>query len=473
MGLASNTRWIALAQIGRIAFQLIAVFAFARLLSPREYGLIAMIAIVTNFALIIRDLGTSAAVIQNAKLSDKIVGTIFFINLTTGIFLFVFLVVFSGFIARQLGSPELAPALRILAFSFPLSSIASVHQALMERNSRFRELAKIEFFAGLVALLVALTFARLGAGVYSVVAQSITLASLSSLLIYIKSAWRGKLRFELGTAKELFSFSGNLTAFSLLNYFSRNADGLIIGKYLGPNLLGPYSLAYRSMLFPLQSITFVTTRAMYPLLSRSQHDKPAARAIYLRTLRLIIFLVAPLCFGLFSLRGVFVEVFFGTNWALVSDLLLWMAPTGLIQAVVSTTGSIFMANGKTYLQMKLGFISMVLQVSAFVLGVQFGVVEVAKFYFFANILNALITVYFALKILDLSFSSVFRILAPSLLAAAIMSLAIHGVIVFSQLHSLKLLLVGIVVGGLTYLGGLKIFFSAEIAAAIDFFKNKD
>lgn len=471
MSLARNTRWAALAQIGRVAFQLIAIFAFARLLTPGEYGIVAMAAIVTNFALILRDLGTSAALIQRKEIDDVLISTVLAINIITGVLLCLLIVGASDFLARQFDSPELRIVLIFLALGFPVNSFAGAHQAIMERESRFKELARIELTSGLLSLIAALLCALCGLGVLSLVVQSLMMSVLSATQIILASGWTRLKRPRLSAAKSIWKFSGGLTGFSVINYFSRNADSIIIGKYLGAFALGPYSLAYRSMLFPVQSITFVLSRAMYPILSRSARGSHEAKSIYLQTLGIIAFLVAPLAAGLFAVRLSFVDVFFGEKWGVVSQLLFWMAPTGLIQAIVSTSGAVFMANERTNLQLMLGFFSMLMQVGAFAIGVNYGIVRLAEFYFYANVFNAVMTLHFSNSLMNVEAVAMLKKLFPSFFSAAAMAVILSAVMQIEVGNEIQHLCVGIIVGAICYFSIMRLCFRTVLKDALSFARN--
>lgn len=250
---------------------------------------------------------------------------------------------------------------------------------------------------------------------------------MSTIQFWFKSEWRPntKIIIDLQEIKKLIGFSGNLTIFNFINYFSRNADSIIIGHFLSSAILGAYSLAYRIMLFPVQNMTFVASRALYPVFSEYQDDNEKLKKTYYNTLYLILLLVFPLMTGLAMLSEPFIKLVFGDSWLLTASILTWLAPTGIVQAVLSTSGTIFMAKGKTYILMKLGFLGMILQVSSFILGVQFDIVTFAKFYFIANILNFIPVMWCVLKILDGSllefFSKIYKLMLGSALMIFLLS----------------------------------------------------
>lgn len=421
MSLLNNAKWVALSQSIKIILQIISLTVLARLLSPKEYGLMSMAIVVTNFALIVRDLGTTAAIVQRKELNLAIKSTVFWLNIIMGVVICVLIMAFSPVIASLFKSDALIPVLLLVALSFPIASMASIHQALLERDSCFRIVATIEIKSSCIGLAVALGMAHQGMGVYSLVGQSLAVCFLSTLQLWRASVWRPSWLFDKDEIRHLFSFSGNLTAFNFINYFSRNTDGMIIGHFFSAAILGAYSLAYRIMLFPLQSLTFVISRSLYPIMSRKQEQTVELKNLYLRIVTIIASITAPMMFGLAILREPFVNLIFGFQWELVPTLLIWLAPTGFIQSIVSTTGSVFMAKGKTHLLMRLGILGAVLQVGAFVIGAKYDITYICLLYFLANLLNAIPALYFTMRLLHGNLfellSTVFAPVITSLLMA--------------------------------------------------------
>lgn len=449
----SNARWVALSQGGRIVIQLASLAILARLLTAADYGVMAMATVVTNFALLLRDLGTAAAIVQRDDLREETKATVFWLNVAMGWLIALVLLAFSSLISQYFATDELVPVLAALAVVFPIASAGAVHQALLERRSAFRVLARIEIVASGAGLLGAIAAAVSGAGVYSFVIQAVLTAGLSCIQLWMVSGWRPVARPAWSEVQGLMAFSGNLSLFNFINYFSRNADGMIVGRYLGSVALGSYSMAYKLMLFPVQNLSWVATRALYPVMSRHQNSPETLAKLYLRTVRLIALVTAPLMAGLVVVREPFVRLAFGPDWPMVPEILAWMAPTGFIQSIVSTSGTVFMARGRTSIMVRLGAFSAITAVAAFVAGAQFGVIGVAVFYCAANVVNAIPCMIFTMRTLEtpsrLLLGEIF-VPVVSALAMGFAVLALQSV--FPSIFSLGLfgLFMSVIAGGLFY-----------------------
>ncbi len=454
MSAFSNARWVGTIQAARVGVQLLTLLVLSRLLSPADFGLIAMSFAITNFAMLVRDLGTGAAIVQNATLDPKTTLTAHWSNCFIGLALGLLLLVLSLPIAAFFRAPAVQPLLQLLALTFPILGSTTVHQALLERTSRFELLARIEIISIALGFIVAVSAAILGMGAYSFVLQSLTIAIVSAIQLWRASEFRPGWFWGREQARSLWRFSGHLLGFNVVNYFARNADAVIVGRALGASTLGAYSVAYRLMLFPLQNLTFVAARALLPVMSRSQDALPKLGQMYLRTLSVIAFFTAPLMGGLFALREPFVTVVLGDGWPLVAVITAWLAPVGFIQSLVSVGGTVFTALGRTDILFRLGLFSTALHVTAFLVGLRWGISGVAGAYLVASAINAVVCFQVTLRLLDQKVSPLFAAVLPAVARAVIMVVAIrfaqHELAAYSLSAPAELILLS-VGGGLLYL----------------------
>jgi O-antigen/teichoic acid export membrane protein len=449
----SNTRWVALSQGARVVSQLVSMTVLARLLAPDAYGLMALAAIVTNLAYLFRDMGTGAALIQASAVSPKMASTVHLTNLALGLLIGLAIACAAPLMAQLFHEPQLTAVLLLLAVVFPVTGAGVVHQALLERESKFAVVAGAEIAAALAGLAAALLLAWRGAGVFSLVAQMIVSTVVSTTIIVLRSSFRPGRHWDLGEFKSIARFSGNLSLFNVVLYVSRNADSMVVGRILGTAALGVYSMAYRLMLFPLQNMTFVVARVLFPVMSRKQESTAEVAALYLRSLAFIAFLTAPLMAGLFALREPFVQVMLGARWQASVTLLGWLAPVGFIQSLVSSTGTVLMARGSTDLMLRLGLVGAALQVGAVVFGARWGIEGVAAAYLAANLVNAVPALYFSARLIGIGLGALLRCIAPAMAAALFMVglLRAVGPPLAQSIHSaLPALLVQVAVGVIGY-----------------------
>jgi PST family polysaccharide transporter len=385
----SNARWVGISQASRQILQFASVAILSRLLPSADFGLMAMAVVVSNLGILFRDLGTAAALVQKREITDELIDTVFWLNVAFGVIVGGLVLVLSPVAAHLFHAPALTGILACLSVMFPIAATGASQFAVLERQHQFRAIARIEVISSAAGLLAAVLGALHGMGVYSFVLQVIVVLTLSSIQIWAKSRHRLRFSWSANEFRGIFGFSGNLTIFNFVDYFARNADSILIGRFLGAVSLGWYSIAYRILLFPIHNLTFVSSRALLPVYSRYQDDPATVRALYLRTLALIGSITCPLMLGLWALRSPFVLVAFGSRWTPVAPILMWFAPMGFIQSLLSTTGMLLTSIGRTDILRTLGIINSVVLVASFAGGIHFGLMGLVIAYFCAVALTAI------------------------------------------------------------------------------------
>lgn len=460
--------WVGISQVGKVLMQLVSIFTLVRILPTEDFGLMALAATATAFAGLMRDMGTGAAIIQKRDLSFDLKNAVFLFNVLLGIIITVVLMALSPLLSVIFKEPRLIDVLVFLAPVFTVTSLGAVHQSLLERDSLFKHIAKIELTSGFCGLFSAIVVAWHGGGVYALVVQSIVTASVGTTFLWIVSDWRPVFEFKFLALKEIFGFSGNIFLFNFVNYFHRNSDSMLIGRFLGVAELGFYNVAYRILLFPVQNITFVINRAMFPAYSRNQNNHLLIEKHYMETLETIAFITAPLMALIWALREPLVSVFLGERWLPAADVLAWLAPVGFFQAMVSTSGSVLNSIGRSDVLRNLGLIGVPFLTVSFVVGLPWGIEGVAASYCIANFFWIYPVIKTVLKLLSCTFLKfVFVIVKPafsSIFVAFFVCFFTKKIMSQVDLH-LAHLIVGIFIGLVLYII-LSLFFMRETVIRI-------
>ena len=455
----SGTKWVAFANLFKQLLQVLSLIVFARLLTPDDFGLFAILMIFVNFLLMFTDMGTAAALIHIKNPSQKLLSSIFFFNLFVGTVLCLLLVLLSGPIALFFENPPLKELLGLISINFVIVSLGIVQKARYEKELDFKNLTLIESASVLIGIAAGITAAFKGLGVYSLVIQTLTTSTLAVLLIWIIAKWRPLFYFSLSDIKSIWGYTANLTTFNFVNYFARNADNFLIGKFLSSSALGVYSLAYSIMLYPLQNISRVLLRILFPAFSHIQDDNEKFKKAYLRTIFFIALVSFPVMVGLIVTADTLVSLLFGDKWENLAIILMILAPVGILQSIGTTNGSIYMAKGNTSLLLKVGIWSTIVTILFFIGGIFFGVEGVALSYLLSN----LVLFYPVFKVsweqIGLSVSEGVGTLMPLLLIASLMGLGVWLVEKLLQpldLSSLLLLTLMVLSGILLYLGLIRV-----------------
>ncbi len=453
----SGVKWSALSQLGRQGLGFAVTAILARLLSPSAYGLLGMAIVVIGFIEIFKDLGTSFALIQRKELSNELISSIFWINVLLGLLSTGIVVLIAPWVALFYREPEVVPVLRVLSFSFVVSGLSIVQQALLARQMAFDRLARIELSSSAIGGAVGIGMAVLGMGVWSLVGQALSGAVVTTLLLWLASSWRPQRKLEWVKVHSVASFSLNLSGFNIFNYFARNADNLLIGRYLGTTALGYYSLAYRLMLYPVQNIYEILGRVLFPAFSQIQDDDARFRRAYLLVCAAISIITFPLMLGLLVVAKPFVAAIFGPRWRPVATLLMILAPVGMIQSIGTTVGHIYMAKGRTDWMFRWGLAAGSLAVTSFVVGLSWGITGVATAYAIASFLLLYPNFAIPFRLINLPMRDLAVALWPVLVCSLIMSGAVILLrlgLTWMGITNPWLILISVGLGGMAIYGGL-------------------
>jgi PST family polysaccharide transporter len=219
-----------------------------------------------------------------------------------------------------------------------------------------------------------------GYGVWSLAWFTVLYAFFTVVFTWIYSRWIPHFSLGLQSVKGLLGFGANLTGFSFVNYFARNADNLLIGKFLGAAPLGFYNLAYNLLLLPLNNISNVVGNVMFPALSIIQHDKEMVREAYIVANRYIAAVCFPLMMWVLVTAPQLIQVVFGPKWVSAIVLVQILAITSILQSIGTNTGWIFLSQGRADMLFKVGIVTSIMAATSFAVGLRWGVVGVAIAY---------------------------------------------------------------------------------------------
>jgi O-antigen/teichoic acid export membrane protein len=420
---ASGVAWISLFQIARQLLQVGSVSVLARRVPPSGYGLVAMAVVIIAFLESVRDAGTGSALVREREVSDDLAATVFWFTCILGIFITLIMIAVSWPAARFFHEPQVATVLQFLSIGFFVGTIGVVPLAMLNRDMAFRKVALAQTAGAVSGTVVAVTVALAGGKVWSLVSGSIATSTVATLAIWIASPFRLKAVFRPTDARHMLSFGLNLSGFNVLNYFSRNADNLLVGRFLGSVPLGFYQMGYMLMTYPIQNFAAVVAQVVYPALSKIQDDRERFRAAYLRTCRLIGLLTFPLMLGLAVTAQPFVRVFLGARWMPVAGLLIVFAPLGAAQSIYTTVGLIYNTQGRPDILLRWSMFASVMYVGSFALGLRWGILGVAACYAFVWLLLMVPSFLIPFQLVQLSGKKFLQTLWPTVWISLAMAAA--------------------------------------------------
>jgi O-antigen/teichoic acid export membrane protein len=357
-----------------------ATMILGRLLAPADYGLIGMVAVVTGFVSMFKDLGLSAATVQREEITSVQVSTLFWVNVALSIGVGLVTLALAPVVAWFYGAPQLTAVTAVYALGFLFGGLTVQHEALLHRQMRFVSQAACEIVALLVTITVTVTLAWRGAGYWALVAGHITMSFVYMIGIWTVCRWRPKRPARVSTVRSLLRFGGNLTGFGVVNFFARNLDNMVIGRVWGSQQLGLYAKAYQLLTLPIDQINSPITTVAVPALSRLNHSPEHYRRAYLRIIEKIAVLTMPGIALLIGTADWVVLVVLGPQWTQAGRIFAALGVAALIQPIANTTGWLFISQARTHDMFRYGLVASTIIVAAIIAGLPWGALGVAAFY---------------------------------------------------------------------------------------------
>ena len=322
-----------MSQVIRFALQLGSLMVLARLLSPQEFGVVAMVTAITNVMEIVRDFGLSSAVMQAKELNDAERTNLFWANTGIGTGCALVVTLSAPLIVRMYGTSVVGPIVLALGWLFVVSGVNTQFRAELSRSLRFKALAVTDIAAQAGSIAVAISLAAAGAGYWAVVGQQITLVVLTCASNVILCKWRPGLPRRSVSIRRFFRFGGSVLGTNVIGYATNNLDNVAIGIYWGSGPLGLYSRAYQLLMVPLQQVSVPMTRVVLPVLSRVQ-DEDETYARYVSKAQLVgCYMLAS---GFAVAAGVsvpLVALLFGPKWSGVAPIFAALAIGGIFRGI--------------------------------------------------------------------------------------------------------------------------------------------
>lgn len=354
---------------GRTLIQLASTVVLARLLSPSDFGLLAMVTAIVGVADLVRDFGLTGAILQARSLSGQVWRSLLWLSLGLGIVLTVLIAALAPVIAAFYGDDRLIILTLAIAPTLLVNGLAMPLQAQAQRELRFTSLAGIDVFSMLVSVIAAIAAALLGWGVWALVilAGAGQLYRLIALWVMTRPRFgRPLLDREV---LPLIQTGGSIFGVQLLNYAARNLDNVIIGQHSGPAALGFYTRASALFLLPLQQLNGPLNRVALPVLSKLQDDADTYRR-YIRASALVIGYVAFAVYAVAAATaGPLIEVLLGPGWEPVAMLFALLSIAGVAQAVGNLQGWLYITLGRAHRQLVYFAITRPIVIAGFFLGV--------------------------------------------------------------------------------------------------------
>ncbi len=400
----------------------------ARIIPPEQFGYVGMAMAFVALFTMFNDLGISAALVRADEPSPAFWSTAFWTNIGLGTLMTVGTFLAAPAIAAFYREPVVEPLVQALSAMVLMHCIFLVPMAWMQRNFRFRTIAAIDLASTLLSAIVALVAAQQGLGMWALVLQQVVLYFVK--MVGGLAAQRAPLgfRFDFSEIVAVLPFSLRLTGEAFVTFINRNADNILIGRFLGAEQLGFYGRAYQIMLVPVTSLSLGAGYALYPAMSSIKHETGRLRLVFLRSVAVLGGVALPMMTGLAMVSAPFVGLVFGPNWAPVVPVLSILAFVGVIQTVAGPANVLWKALGNSKILLQWALIRMVGFVIAFGIGVYFGsLVALSLAYLAANFILFVPLQWITLRHMGIAVADYLSAIVPSVVSSAVMAAGIYAV----------------------------------------------
>jgi PST family polysaccharide transporter len=394
-----------LGQYGNVLVNFIVNAILSRILTPKEYGIVAVISVFIVFFQVLSDMGIGPSIIQNKMLTQVDVNNIFGFSFYFSLLLSVIFIFIGVFLSTAYSNPIYNSLSQILSISLFFYTLNIVPQAILKKDKMFKTLNIILVVSALFSGSFGILFSCLGFGVYSLVWMTVINSIMAFIFTFINSKISFKLTFRKESLAMVSGFAKNQFGFGIVNYFSRNTDTILIGKFIGGEAVGSYNKAYQLLMYPATIFNGIINPVLQPILSDFQEDVVRIKTIYLKIIHFLMLLGIPISIYLSMNSQRIIFFIFGNQWSDSVYPFSILALSIWTQMVAVTTSSIFQARNKTNLLLISGLINSTIIITLVIIGVIFQSIDlVATLLSFGYFFTLCVTFYFLLyKVLNSNF----------------------------------------------------------------------
>lgn len=402
----------ALGKYSNVIIQLVVTGILSRLLTPADYGVVAVVNVFLVFFQMLADFGIGPAIIQYKDLNEKDIGSIFAFS--------IYLAITLGLIFMSLGIPislfynnEVYKQIcLVLGICVVFYALLVVPQSILLREKKFFSVNMVTIAANVASGILSVALAFAGFSYYALIIGNIAKAFVMFIVFFYQAKLKVTFKMTAGPLKRIYQFSKNQFAFNFINYFSRNLDKILIGRFFNENALAYYDKAYQVSLYPNQILTSVITPVIQPIMSDYETEKSVIKKVYLKITLVLGTLGVPLSVFLFFSSKEVVLFLFGSQWEGSVLTFQILAVSIWVQMISSSTGAIFQSANRTDLLLLSGILSAVLNIASILVGVYLGKIEyVAAMIVLSFTLNFFMNNYLLMyRLFDSTFKEYFKIL---------------------------------------------------------------
>jgi O-antigen/teichoic acid export membrane protein len=442
--------WSFLERFGTQSILLLTQIVLARLLSPKDFGLIGMIIIFVSISQVFIDSGFVNALIQKADINSSDYSTAFICNLVISIFLYLILFFSSPLIADFLNQPELKWLLRFVCLGLLFISLGFVQVAKLRKELNFKVITKATIYANIISAVVGISMALLNYGVWALAFQMVLIYFFRTLFFWIYGDWRPILIFSKKSFKALFNFGYKLLLSGIIDQAYRNIYLLIIGKLFSARDLGYYTQAHKFQEVPVQSLAVIVGSVTFPAFSKIQNEEEKLLLGVRKTLKLLVFVNFPLMLGLAAVAQPLFFYVLGEKWLSAVPYFQLLCISGMLYTLHTTNLSILQVKGRPDLFLRLEIIKKIIITIAIVIGLKWGIMGLIGGSVITSFISFFINAFYSGRLINYPIKRQLKDIYPALILSLLMVCIILGL---GRLYppSLLLFISQVLIGIISYL----------------------
>ncbi|MEW6571477.1 MAG: MOP flippase family protein [Nitrospirota bacterium] len=472
---SNSTIWSFSKKVGESGIGLLTIAVVARVLFPADFGLVAMATLTMGIVGLFQDYGLGAAIIYKKDVDRVDLSTVFWLNLSVSIVLYVICILISPLAEMYFKNENISPIINIIALNFIIGGMGSVNNTILNKQLRFRELAYAGFSSALMACIVTLSSVVIfGLGYWGLIFGALSGSLTATFLKYYFTRWYPQLVFDIQRLKGMFNYGKNIFFQRILYYFASNIDYFIIGRIIGVAALGIYRFAYSIPHKILTDFSLTLSSILFPTLCKVTDEPERFKRGYLKAIKYISFISFPAMTGLFSVADHFINVIYSERYIQAVIPMKILCFSGMSRSILATMGSIFNSKGRPDIELKWNLSVFPVIIITVYIGSQFGLNGVAL----AMTLTAqfsFIAAWLSMRLAKIKFTSYLGALSPAFAGSILVLIVVvfmseYGLPKF-HLDHISSLIILVAVGVFTYISYLFMFFRSDALEFINFVKG--
>ncbi|TVZ26049.1 O-antigen/teichoic acid export membrane protein [Gillisia sp. Hel_I_86] len=431
----------------------VAMIYIARILGPKEFGLIGMISVFIAIGTSLVDSGLSSSIVRTKDADNRDFSTVFYLNLGMSFVVYLVLFLAAPWIADFFSQPILSGVIRLYCFSFIISAFSAVQLAQLNREMQFQKIAKYNVPGTLIGIAVGVILSLYGYGVWSIVWMYLTKQLVQSLILWIFSTWKPTLYFSKEKMKYHYGFGYKLMLSGLLNTVFDNIYNIVIGRYYTVQSVGYFERARTFNLYPVSTLTSIISRVTYPLLAKIQDEKERISKVYKQLLQFSFFITAPLMLGAAAIAAPLFELVLGEQWMPAVTFFQILCLSSIFIPIHSFNLNVLKVFGRSDLFLRLEIYKKLTVVIAIAISLPFGVIGLVWSSVATSFIALLINTYYSQDLINYKTGRQLLDMLPTFLIAGLVAVLMFVLVYKLKSYSLWLqIILPSIVGVLVYFG---------------------